>query len=61
MSLTDEELSRALDALVEEGAVHAPRLPKVGWTWRPAGAGLPPGTAMRVLNEVREDRPLPRP
>lgn len=61
MSLSDKELSRAIEALAEAGDVRGPRLPKTGWTWRPRGAGLPPGTAMRVLNEAREDRPLPRP
>lgn len=51
-----DELEQAFDALLQTGEVQAPRVRKSDWAWRPAGAGLPPGTAARVLNELRTDR-----
>ncbi|HUF50175.1 MAG TPA: type II toxin-antitoxin system prevent-host-death family antitoxin [Longimicrobiales bacterium] len=51
-----DELEQAFEALLRTGDVQAPRVRKADWVWRPAGAGLPPGTAARVLNDLRADR-----
>jgi len=45
-----------IEALEAEGEVSPPLLAREGWTWRPAGLGLPAGTAVRLLAELREDR-----
>jgi len=45
-----------LQALAERGEVTRPSLPKGDWTWKVRGLGLPPGTAVRLLDEVRGDR-----
>jgi antitoxin (DNA-binding transcriptional repressor) of toxin-antitoxin stability system len=52
----EDELTAAVDALVERGEVQAPRLARVDWAWRPAGIGLVPGTAQRILDELRAER-----
>jgi prevent-host-death family protein len=46
----------ALESLFETGEVQAPRLVKADWTWQPRGAGLAPGTASRLLDELRGER-----
>jgi prevent-host-death family protein len=46
----------ALERLFESGEVQAPRLVKADWTWQPRGAGLAPGTAAKLLDEMREER-----
>jgi antitoxin (DNA-binding transcriptional repressor) of toxin-antitoxin stability system len=51
-----DDLESAMESLVQAGAVRPPLVRKGDWTWRPAGAGLPDGTAERVLSELREDR-----
>lgn len=51
-----EELEDILQALAEAGEVTRASLPKEGWSWRVRGLGLPPGTARRLLNEIRSDR-----
>jgi antitoxin (DNA-binding transcriptional repressor) of toxin-antitoxin stability system len=51
-----DDLEEAFELLLEGGEVQAPRLTKGDWTWRPAGAGLPAGTAGRLLDELREER-----
>lgn len=48
-------LERELDDLVDAGEVQAPKLPKAEWSWRPEGAGLPRGTAGKVLDSLRSD------
>jgi antitoxin (DNA-binding transcriptional repressor) of toxin-antitoxin stability system len=45
-----------LQALADAGELTRPSLPKGDWTWKGKGLGLPPGTAARVLHEVRGDR-----
>ena len=45
-----------LQALAERGELTRPSLPKGDWTWKVKGLGLPPGTAARLLDEVRGDR-----
>lgn len=46
----------ALEALEQAGEVQASRLPAADWTWRPAGAALPDGSAEKLLGALREDR-----
>ena len=50
------ELEDVLDALAEAGDITRSALPKRGWTWRAKGIGLPPGTALKLLDEIRADR-----
>ena len=45
-----------LQALADTGEITRPSLPKGDWTWRVKGLGLPPGTASRLLDEIRGDR-----
>ena len=45
-----------LETLAEAGEVTRAALRKSGWTWRTKGLGLPKGTAMSLLNELRSDR-----
>jgi antitoxin (DNA-binding transcriptional repressor) of toxin-antitoxin stability system len=51
-----DELEQALDALAEAGEVQLPRAKVADWSWRPAGAGLPEDTTMRVLDDLRSER-----
>jgi antitoxin (DNA-binding transcriptional repressor) of toxin-antitoxin stability system len=46
----------ALEALAAAGEVESARLPAEDWAWRPAGAGLPAGTAAELLDALREER-----
>lgn len=46
----------ALHALEATGEVQPSRLPAAEWEWRPAGVGLPDGTAERLLGSLREER-----
>jgi antitoxin (DNA-binding transcriptional repressor) of toxin-antitoxin stability system len=49
-----------LDQLAEAGEITRASAPKVGWTWQVKGLGLAPGTATRILEELRADtRPEP--
>jgi antitoxin (DNA-binding transcriptional repressor) of toxin-antitoxin stability system len=52
-----EGLSDVLDALAEAGEVTRAAHAKEGWKWKAPGLGLSPGTARRVLDEVRGERP----
>jgi antitoxin (DNA-binding transcriptional repressor) of toxin-antitoxin stability system len=45
-----------LQALADAGEITRPSLPKGNWTWKVKGLGLPPGTAARLLDEIRGDR-----
>jgi len=47
-------LEEIFQAMAEEGQITRARLPKKGWTWSPKGLGLPPGTAMAILDELRK-------
>lgn len=49
-------VERALDLLAQSGDVQLPRAPLEGWSWRPRGLGLKPGTAGKLLDELREER-----
>jgi antitoxin (DNA-binding transcriptional repressor) of toxin-antitoxin stability system len=52
----DDDVAYRLDELARSGDVQPSRLRKDGWTWRPPGLGLHPGTAARVLDSLREER-----
>ena len=45
-----------LQALADAGEITRPSLPKGDWTWKVKGLGLSPGTAGRLLDEIRGDR-----
>ncbi|MGH7277255.1 MAG: type II toxin-antitoxin system Phd/YefM family antitoxin [Candidatus Rokuibacteriota bacterium] len=45
-----------LQALADAGETTRPSRPKGDWTWKVKGLGLPPGTAARLLDEIRGDR-----
>jgi antitoxin (DNA-binding transcriptional repressor) of toxin-antitoxin stability system len=45
-----------LEALADAGETARPSRPKGEWTWKAKGLGLPPGTAARLLDEIRGDR-----
>lgn len=45
-----------LQALADAGEITRPSRPKDDWTWKVKGVGLAPGTAARLLDEVRGDR-----
>jgi|SRR6516162_2937378 len=49
-------IEERLQALAESGELTRPSLPRGDWTWTVKGLGLPPGTAARLLDEVRRDR-----
>lgn len=51
-----DEIEPLLDALAESGEVTRARLPKMGWEWKARGLGLPPGTALGLLDELRGER-----
>lgn len=51
-----EQLRLVLDQLASTGTITRARRPKSGWTWRTSGLGLAPGSATRLLDELREDR-----
>ena len=54
---TELSVEERLQVLAEAGELTRPSLPKGDWTWRVKGLGLPAGTAARLLDEVRSDRP----
>jgi antitoxin (DNA-binding transcriptional repressor) of toxin-antitoxin stability system len=51
LSLDDQ-----LQALADAGETTRPSFPKGDWTWKVKGLGLPPGTATKLLDEIRADR-----
>lgn len=51
-----EAATAALEALAATGEVQNARLPALDWAWHPAGAGLPSGTAVELLDAQREER-----
>ena len=51
-----DETDDLLDALADAGEITRARLPRAGWRWTSRGLGLSPGTAARVLDELRQDR-----
>ncbi len=51
------DLEDVLQSLADAGHITRASIPKKkGWTWRVRGLGLPPGTAMKILDELRTDR-----
>jgi antitoxin (DNA-binding transcriptional repressor) of toxin-antitoxin stability system len=54
---TGGDLEEVLQGLADTGELTRASVPKLDWTWRVKGLGLPAGTAQRVLDEVRSDRP----
>lgn len=49
-------LDEVLDRMAEEGILTRAARPKEGWRWQIRNLGLPPGTARKLLDEIREDR-----
>lgn len=47
------DLPAALELLAESGELSRAALPKEGWRWQTPGLGLPPGTALALLDELR--------
>jgi antitoxin (DNA-binding transcriptional repressor) of toxin-antitoxin stability system len=54
-----DDLDGLLDALADSAEITRASLPKDGWTWHVQGLGLPPGTAQRLLGEIRAERGSP--
>lgn len=54
-----EDLEEILESLADAGEITRASLPKLGWTWRVKGLGLPAGTAETLLDEIRADRRSP--
>ena len=50
------EIDDVLDELATAGHITRASLPKEHWTWRTRGLGLPPGTALALLDQLREER-----
>ncbi|HEU5207943.1 MAG TPA: hypothetical protein VFU06_00925 [Longimicrobiales bacterium] len=53
---SDESTESILERLVDEGAVTPPRLDRTGWSWQPTALGMPDGSALDLLDELRSDR-----
>ena len=51
-----DTLEGTLGALAEAGEVTRATRAKKGWTWTVSGLGLEPGTAGRLLDELRAER-----
>ena len=51
-----DDTEALLDVLAESGDVTRAHGPKRGWQWKARGLGLPPGTASRLLDELRAER-----
>ena len=54
-----DDLDGLLDALADSAEITRASRPSAGWTWHVQGLGLPPGTAQRLLGEVRAERGSP--
>ncbi|HVR29517.1 MAG TPA: type II toxin-antitoxin system Phd/YefM family antitoxin [Thermoanaerobaculia bacterium] len=51
-----ERVEEMLDALAASGEVTRASQTKREWIWRSRGLGLAPGTAQRLLDELRSER-----
>jgi antitoxin (DNA-binding transcriptional repressor) of toxin-antitoxin stability system len=51
-----ERLEDVFDALAESGELSRASASREGWSWRPRGLGLPPGSAQALIDELRADR-----
>jgi len=49
-------IEEVLDELATAGHLTRAQEPKGDWTWSTPGIGLPEGTAMALLDELRADR-----
>ena len=49
----EDQLEEILDSLMDAGEITRASARKSDWTWSAKGLGLPPGTALRLLDEVR--------
>ena len=52
-----EDIAESLDRLAAAGEVSRATSRKEGWRWKPAGLGLRPGAAARILSDLRDERP----
>jgi antitoxin (DNA-binding transcriptional repressor) of toxin-antitoxin stability system len=50
------EIDDVLDDLATAGHITRASQPKARWTWRVRGLGLPAGTAVALIDELREER-----
>lgn len=51
-----DAVEEVLQQLADAGQLTRASVPKLDWTWHVPGLGLPPGSAQRLLDEVRNDR-----
>lgn len=52
-----EDLEEVLDELAAQGELERASIAKSSkWHWKVEGAGLPEGTALAILDQLREDR-----
>ncbi len=54
--LLSEDLEEVLDELAAAGHLTRASQRKQRWTWRVPGLGLPAGTAMALIDQLREER-----
>jgi len=47
------DLAGVLESLAQAGEITRAGLPKAGWRWQAPGLGLPAGTALELLDELR--------
>lgn len=50
------EINDVLDDLATAGLITRAGQPKERWTWRVRGLGLPIGTAVALIDQLREER-----
>lgn len=50
-----EDIAESLDRLAAAGEVSRATSRKRGWRWKPAGLGLRPGAAARILSDLRDE------
>jgi hypothetical protein len=51
-----DDLEGSLQVLAETGEITRASSPKLDWTWTVKELGMPPGTAVRLIDEVRGER-----
>ncbi len=51
-----DRLEDILERLEEAGELSRASASREGWTWRPGGLGLEPGSVQALLDELRADR-----
>ena len=50
------EIDDVLDELAAAGHITRASQPKERWTWRTRGLGFPAGTALALIDQLREER-----